>query len=347
MKRLLVLFTAILSACAYEYGIVAPGEKEYVYVVETETVTETVEVEVEVDVPVYIEVEVPVGDTAEDDPGLVWVDSFVQPNTVDGIDILWVIDTSGSMHRYDAQLMTGIEVMLGALPSTSWRLVMISNDPMRAVTETQFPLVPGDDIVDAEAMYSAMARGGREEGFDAVYDYMMVNPYASTWMRPDAGLLVVFVADEEEQSDTHFPIVSDFISWYRAQRSGSVFLASIVNHDPMISECDWPPSAIDVGNRYMEATLAFGGSIIDICADDWSPGVADAAASIEPHEEWHLSHVPVEDSIRVFINGVLNYDWTYSATDNVVQFTVIPDGSALVEIGYRYYITPSSPDTGA
>ena len=127
------------------------------------------------EVPVYI-------DTGFDDPGLIWVDSFTQPNTVDGIDILWVIDTSGSMHRFDAQLLLGIETMLMALPPTSWRLAMMSNDPARAVLENQFPLVPGDDIFDAEAMYSAMGRGGMEEGFDAVYEYIINNSFITFFL---------------------------------------------------------------------------------------------------------------------------------------------------------------------
>ena len=351
------LFLSLLCfiGCAYEYGIVT-GKEKTVYITETEVVTETVTetetVEVPVEVPVYIEVEVPVyiGDTAIDDPGLIWVDSFTQPNTVDGIDILWVIDTSGSMHRFDAQLLLGIETMLTALPPTSWRLVMMSNDPMRAVAENQFPLVPGDDILDAEAMYSAMGRGGFEEGFDATYEYIINNSYSATWMRPDAGLLVVFVSDEQEQSNDHFSDWVDFVSWYGGLRGGSVFLASIVNHDTAESLCTFV-SPIDVGTRYMDATNAFGGNIIDICADDWTAGVADAAASIEPHESWRLTHTPVEDSIRVFINGTVQdagmTTWTYSLTDNTVYFYTIPAGSALVEIGYRYYETVDTADTGS
>jgi len=98
----------------------------------------------------------------------------------------------------------------------------------------------------------------------------------------------------------------------------------------------------------MDATNAFGGNIIDICADDWSSGVADAAASIEPHESWPLTHLPIEDSIRVFINGAVDLNWTYSATDNTVYFTTIPGSSALVEIGYRYIPASSTitVDTG-
>ena len=52
-----------------------------------------------------------------------------------------------------------------ALPESGWRLAMMSNDPDEALIESQFPLVPGDDIVDAENMYNTMGRGHREEGF--------------------------------------------------------------------------------------------------------------------------------------------------------------------------------------
>jgi hypothetical protein len=348
MKKALIALMSIMMSysCTQDYGIVA-GKTEII--VQTETITETITVTEEVEVPVYIEVEVPVYiDTGFDDPGLVWVDSFTQPNTVDGIDILWVIDTSGSMNRFDAQLLLGIEAMLAALPPTSWRLAMMSNDPSRAILENQFPLVPGDDILDAEAMYAAMGRGGMEEGFDATYEYIVNNPYSATWMRPDAGLLVVFVSDEQEQSNDHFSDLADFISWYRSIRGGSVFLASIVNHDSTETLCDYPPTPMDVGTRYMDATNSFGGNIIDICAEDWSPGVADAAASIEPHESWLLTHSAIADSVRVFINGEVQDSsmttWTYSEFDNTVYFHTIPAGSALVEIGYRYYEADS--DTG-
>tara|TARA_R110002124_G_scaffold125837_5_gene285137 strand:- start:7350 stop:8414 length:1065 start_codon:yes stop_codon:yes gene_type:complete len=350
LKNFCYIFLFVLS-CTQDYGIIT-GKTKTIVVTETitETITETETVTEEVEVPVYIEVEVPVyiGDTAVDDPGLIWVDSFIQPNTVDGIDILWVIDTSGSMYRYDAQLLLGIETMLIALPSTSWRLAMMSNDPARSVLENQFPLVPGDDILDAEAMYSSMGRGGMEKGFDAVYEYIINNSYSGTWLRPDAGLLVVYVSDEEEQSNDHFSDVADFISWYRGLRGGSVFMASIVNHDPMESLCAWPPTSIDVGTRYMDATNAFGGNIIDICADDWTAGVADAAASIEPHESWPLTHEAIVDSVRVFMNGILSTSgWIYSVTDNTVYFTSLPPGSTLVEIGYRYYeADPDTADTG-
>ena len=115
MKKLFLLtaaMTMVLGGCfSPDYSIVGQGETVYIEV-EGETVYE------EVEVPVYIEVEVP-GDT---EYGEIWVDSFTQYATVDGVDILWIIDTSGSMYRYDDELMAGIEVMLGALPESGWQV---------------------------------------------------------------------------------------------------------------------------------------------------------------------------------------------------------------------------------
>jgi len=296
--------------------------------------------EVYSEVPVYIETEVP----TDNEDVEIWVDSFTQPRSVDGVDILWVIDTSGSMHRYEANLLVGIETMLSALPPSGWRLAMTSNSPDKAVLESQFPLVPGDDIADAEAMYSAMGIGHNEEGFDASYEYIMNNSYASTWMRSDAALLVVFVSDEEEQSNDHFSVVQDFIDWYQTLRGGSVYLSSIVNVEEVDSDCAWNVNVNDIGDRYMEATNYFGGIIVDICNEDWSAGVTDASVQIDPFEEWTLTHPAIEATIRVFIDGQLNWDWTYDSASNSVAFTVIPGGGQHVEIGYVIDDTPGDDD---
>ena len=323
VKLLLAFAVAVLTGCSPDYSIVTGGSTEVVYQ----------------EVPVYVYEEVPT------DPGEIWIDSFIQPQSVDGVDIIWVIDTSGSMNIYDEELLAGIEAMMLALPSSGWRLAMMSNDPVEASLEAQFPLVPGDTIQDAIDMYTLMGRGHREEGFDAAYEYLVNNTYAQTWLRPDAALLVVFVSDEEDQSDDYFPLVSQFTSWFGSQRNGSAYIASIVNVEQADSSCERPPSVYNIGYRYMEATNYFGGTIVDICSDDWSPGVNDASSRLEPAESWPLTYEPVEDSIRVFINGSLNYDWTYSSTDNTIYFTVIPGGNDLVEIGYRYF--PEDEDTGA
>lgn len=285
----------------------------------------------QIEVPVYIEVEVPTGTPAEDVN--IWVDSFVQVRAVDGVDIIWVIDTSGSMSSYQPQLLAGIELMMNALPEIGWRLVMISTDPDEAISEQQFPLIPGDSYADAEDMYSLMRTGPEEKGFDAVMEYIEFNPYAATWMRSDAALLVVFVSDEDDQSDT-LTSAGDFISWYSSRRFGNVYLASIVMQTEEFSACEGGYAGSHPGLTYMEATDLLFGTSVDICSEDWTPGVADATSQIEPYENISLSKTPIKETIRVFIDGQLSHDWVYVESTNVVEFSVIPPGGSLVEVGY-------------
>lgn len=304
------LFIMMASvSCSPDYGIVGDGETIYI------------------EVPVEVEV---------DDNDRIWVDNFYQPTTANGVDILWVIDMSGSMRDNEDKLLAGIEAMMKSLPASGWRLNMVSNSPDKVIQDQQFPLVPGDTFQDAEDMYDDIIVGHFEMGFDSLEEYMFSNPYAPTWMRHDAALLVVFVSDEEDQSSM---TVTEFTTWYSNARQ-NVYLASIVNVDPADSLCP-QGNPVFIGYNSMEATRYFGGVIVDICSDDWSPGVTDASIQVEPYESYELSHIPTDmDSIRVFIDGVPNNDWHFVRTENVIYFDIIPEPGVLVEMAYDYDGTP-------
>ena len=79
MKR---IFPLIILAACFIFGCesdvtIHGGQPEIIYV----------EVEVPVEVEVLVEVPGEGGD--------VWVDSFDQPYTISGVDIVWLIDKSG------------------------------------------------------------------------------------------------------------------------------------------------------------------------------------------------------------------------------------------------------------
>ena len=287
-----------------------------------------------VDVPIKVPVETP------GDGGDVWVDSFEQPFSVDGVDIVWLIDRSGSMNRFDQAVIDGIGQMMNALPAAGWRLGITTTDHTNSSSVSHFPLVPGDTVADAELIYNNLNNfAHREAGFDALHGYLINNAYNQSWLRDDAALLVVFVSDEDEQSNVQFTQyhagLQEFIQWYDNRRE-SVFMASIVNVPILESVCDGWYSSNDVGDRYIDATNAFNGVVVDICEEDWSPGVAAASSQVEPHEEWPLSYTPIEDTLIVFEDTVpmLDTDWVYNAATNSVEFLVVPYEGALVEIGY-------------
>jgi len=314
-KKLFLFLAITLSSCynGIDYVVVG-GSTE----TETETIYKYIVTEPEVDI---------------------WIDSFTQVGAYENIDILWVIDRSGSMDRHRLTLLDGIEHMMNSLPTDiNWRLKMITaGDGTRITQPTTFPLTRGDTVADAHDMYEKLPPDPIEEGFSAVQNYIMKDAYALTWMRPDAALLVVFVSDEPEQSGIP---VSSFVGWYGTLRP-EVYLSFIGNVEPEDSVCAWKPNAGMIGKRYMEAVDHFGGTIVDICETDWSPGVDDATQSVIPVDEWELTHLPYEDTIVVFEDGQKMDPllWIYDPTTNIIEFVNRPPEGALVEIGYgiKYY----------
>jgi len=307
-----------------------------------------VPVEVLVEVPVEVLVEVPVEVPGRG--GDVWIDSFDQPYTIDGIDIVWLIDKSGSMNQHSQAVVDGIEQMMLSLPPAGWRLGITTTAWQNAGQTQEFPLVPGDSVQDAWDAYNNTGTYGLEAGFDALYAYLVENSYNQSWLRPDAGLLVVFVSDEEEQSSRDFTSTNagllDFINWYGNQRP-SVFLASIVNRPAPESLCFNNPHSTYIGQRYIDATDAFGGVVVDICSEDWAPGVQAATTQVEPYEEWELTYTPLEDTLIVFVDSVEFTDWNYNAATNSVEFMTIPPEGSHVEMGYVIDYSTGDDDDSA
>tara|TARA_B100000287_G_scaffold434758_1_gene500262 strand:+ start:2519 stop:3502 length:984 start_codon:yes stop_codon:yes gene_type:complete len=327
MEGIWMLFLLMLFSCISDNLLVHEVVKETFVEVEVEC-EDTGECVTEV-----IEEIIVIEDTAIDLTDI-WVDSFVQPTSVNGVDILWVIDPSGSMNQHQTNLINGIGAMMHALPATGWRLAIMSSDWRFSEQEQQFPLVPGDTVQMAESMYHSSNIGAYEAGFDAVYGYVMQNPYAATWLRNDAALLIVFVSDEPEQSTKYLTSTTEFISWLSAYRTNA-YVASIVNIDPPESLCNG--NGNNTGHEYIDVANHFNGQVVDICAEDWTAGVAQAAIQTEPYESITLTHLPLhQDYIFVFIDGVPNYDWYYDASDNTVYFDVIPPANSLVEVAYNY-----------
>lgn len=231
----------------------------------------------------------------------IWVDSFQQPRLANGVDILWVIDGSGSMNDDAPQILGGIDDMLLNLPSISWRLMILSMTPNESVLNNSFPLLPGDNWNDAVQMFNGNVQGNHEQGWAAVYEYLENNEWARNWLRDDAALLIVFVSDEEEQSNFMFPSTLTFGSYLDSVRE-QIYISSIINLDPSESLCNG--YSHNVGRRYSELTSLYGGQIIDICSADWSQGVADASNMLELRESYDLTNVPLDPAdIYVFVDG--------------------------------------------
>ena len=90
LKLAIMLFITVLGGCSSSIDYVVHGERE----------------NNRFEVPGYILTDVP----RSTEYGEIWVDSFTQPSSVDGVDILWVIDRSCSMDEYDPELLQELKL---------------------------------------------------------------------------------------------------------------------------------------------------------------------------------------------------------------------------------------------
>ena len=282
-----------------------------------------VEVEKEVEVEVIVEEKYPV-----------WAQSYVQPSLGNGVDILWVVDPSGSMINNWPQVVLGVEQMMLALPTNvNWRLEIIPTDHMRAKTLQSFPILPGDSLQTAQNHLQNNVQGHWEKGTDAVKAYMTENTDALQWMRNEVALLIIFVSDENDSSSQ---TASQFIQWVQYQRS-EVYVTSIVNVDTTISLCPDTYGMWDVGTDYMDITNYFSGITIDICETDWTAGVTQAAQQVHLIDEIQLDYTPVDiDHIEVLVDNVVWTDWSWDQASNKIIFSVMPPEGSIITVSYNY-----------
>ena len=296
-------------------------------IVEERIIYDTAYVEVIVEVEKEVEVVVP-----ENYP--LWSQTYVQPSLGNGVDILWVVDPSGSMTNNWAQVVLGVEQMMLALPTNvNWRLEIIPTDQMRAKTLQSFPILPGDSLQTAQNHLQNNVQGHWEKGMDAVKNYMTQNADALQWMRNDVALLIIFVSDEDDSSNQ---TATQFIQWVQYQRS-EVYVTSIVNVDTATSLCPDTYGLWDVGTDYIDIANHFSGIVIDICETDWTAGVTQAAQQVHLIDEIQLDYTPVDiDHIEVLVDNVVWTDWTWDEPNNKIIFSVMPPEGSIITVSYNY-----------
>ena len=168
-----------------------------------------------------------------------------------------------------------------------------------------------------------------EAGFSAMYNFVTGTDEGDEFFREDADKLIIFISDENEQSSLSAEI---FHQWLNELFSGS-------QHDAVAivtltdGECS---STYNNGKKYVELVAYYGKVGIDICSD-WEEWLAESTYLVGPLDYVNLSETPIEESIIVYIDGVVTEEWYYLVETNTVYLDFEPSEGALIEVGYVIY----------
>lgn len=273
---------------------------------------------------------------------------FTQNTAQNGdVDILWVIDDSGSMADEQDALGKNFQSFIN-------QFIEKNIDFKMAITTTDGTSARNGKMVgDSSKLTRASAKGnktaflnnftkwvkvgtsgsGVEQGLKTSTSF--TDRYASSFLRPEAYLIVVYISDEEDQSDKK---VSEYLAKLQALKvnKGMVKAYSIVSVKSYGYQWE------TIGKRYMEVSTATAGAIGDI-KKDFSSTLLDMGGKIvNLMDSFALNESPYQDQVEVFVNNTkVASGYVFNAAQRTVKFDAnsLPVEGSKVEVRYKVKAT--------
>ncbi len=262
--------------------------------------------------------------------------SEIQAVVADGgqVDIVWVIDNSGSMSTIQNQVIANAEMFMQEFTRASvleWRLGLVSTD-VSDQPYLGFNPIFDDRTPDPTRVFSrAVAQLGiggdyNERSFQPVIDKL--NSYV-TFLRPQAHLIVIMVSDEPEQSAMSAAQFVQRLVDYKQGRSQMVRVYGAFNARDF--GCNQGTVTTYAGSPYEAAINATNGKVYSTCSPRFGADLADLGQDIVSAisaPTLLLRERPVPKSIRVHYKGqelppglrVNGGKWLYDDVANGVRF---------------------------
>lgn len=280
-------------------------------------------------------------------------DTFVQSNQP-MVDILFIVDNSGSMSSNQQQLGASFTDFANYLISQNVNYhVGVTTTDIDSFTGQHGTLVGNPKIIDTTTANpsSKFAQNanvgtngdGTERGLEGAR--MALSPPNTTganagFLRQAAKLFLIFVSDEDDQSP-------DGSSQLQPTSYYSNFFLNVKGNDPSrISASaiagDVPNgcSTAAAGPRYKEVVDALGGVFSTICTNNFGPALHSIGVNAAQLEsEFFLTRQAIASSIVVKVDGAVQAQgtvWTYNATANSIVFASghVPNPGQTITVDY-------------
>jgi len=263
------------------------------------------------------------------------VEHFVQPDKPENLDVLFVIDTSCSMADNFENVSIGLDILRDDIETLTYdyQIAMINS----SLRETYFigPFNTYSNSVDIFMAPYFLARDTFEEPFTSLYQFT-TTPEGLSFLRPDVDKLYIFVSDEPEQSIIPVHMFKEWMDEYHSDVQHDIVVIGINDVSP--EDCkQFFNLGEDDENRFLIFANYYNKMIIDICGD-FQLALADSSFLLTPITHKNLSKDPIEDSIVVYKDGVLQQDWYYLSTTNTVYFEFEIEPNSIIKIGYNSYL---------
>lgn len=258
------------------------------------------------------------------------VDFLVQPDQIGALDVLVVLDTSGSMTDNYADVADGMDILRTDIETLTldYRFGYITMDPGNI--SYIGPYDSSSTAIDMLMAPSLLPTTMLEEGFGATYTFFGTEE-GLAFRRPEADFLLFLISDENEQSSIS---ASLFYDWLQDEFSN-------VRHDVVAitqlegSDCGY---TYDIGYKYEELANLYNKDPIDICEEDWSVWLSDSSYLTRYQDFINLSEPElIAETIVVYIDGIPSYEWYYVEDTRTVYLDTVPAPGTTTTVAYEVF----------
>jgi len=275
------------------------------------------------------------------------------------VDVLWVVDNSGSMDQELNQVQLNFESFIEQFVALGldYHLAVITTDMDSPAFQGRFQggVISPDDADPVSEFLAATNQGasgsGDERSMDAIQTALtepLLSGGNAGFLRDDAALATIVLSDENDSSRI---MDGSFQSWLQGLKADSAQVSfNAIVGDPTSSTrwlggcSNWVGSELlqaDAGDRYVDMANATGGIWRSICYENYDETLAHISlSSAGMVTTYQLSQMPTNFGlIQVYVNDVQYYysltdGWMYNSDDNSITF----HGSALPGPGDRVVI---------
>jgi len=271
-----------------------------------------------------------------------WYTQTWQQEEIPVLDVLWVIDNSGSMNQFQTNLSTNISSFMSAFNQTGadYHMAVITTDRY-AVTTVLTPQTPNVEQALGNLVITGTMGSGMERGIEMSYLALDNPAYAgkgSLFWRDESTLVVIYVSDEQDWSNPGWSYYINFFDGLKPQ--GQFVPYGVISDVP--GGCQYMMSngalrTLQPGMGYWDLINHYGGSWYSICATDWGVQLQDLAGEVTGRRVFRLDEPdPITSTIVVTVNGQVTSDWEYSEEDNAVVFNEgrVPEEGQTITVDY-------------
>lgn len=281
--------------------------------------------------------------------GTAYTETFTQKEiNTKAVDILWVIDDSGSMADEQTALGTNFTAFINDFidSGVDFKMAITTTDVSSVEKRGAMVQAPYGSLTSAFAqqnerdflqlfqdMVKVGTRGsGYEKGIAASKFFMEKHP---NFLRANAYLAVVYMSDEEDQSEG---TVKDYMDHLKGLKSdaGLVKAYSIVDTHAVSSQSSY---GMTLGfERYKQASNLTAGQLADI-KGNFHTTLAEIGGDLRSLlDSFALAHTPLDGTLKVFINNLQVNNYSFDLASRAIKFDEndLPEVGATIRVEYKY-----------